>query len=94
MTDPNDNGDVDPVTLMSQAITNPPPQWPALAEHYPDLNHGLAAIDDGVNDALLSIGADDWDDGTQFGFFQGLQAELRNFGHDLNRQAQDRADQW
>ena len=87
-------GDYDDLAGMSSVIRHQRESWDRLARVWPDIAHQLAVVNDSVDDAIISIGANDWSPDDQFQHFTGLRTQVDNLGFGLNALATDWEDQW
>ncbi|MEL7209626.1 MAG: hypothetical protein AAGK32_15555, partial [Actinomycetota bacterium] len=59
---------------------------------WPDAHDQLGVIYDGVNEAVISVGADDWTERDQLEHFIGLRSGVDDLGSDLDRIAEQSED--
>jgi hypothetical protein len=62
-------------------------EWPMLRHAWPDVHAQLARLYDGLNDAVVSVGAAGWTERDQLDHFTALRDSVNDLGTDLNQLA-------
>ena len=82
-------GEFDDMAGMNWVIRRPPRTWDHLARVWPDIGDQLGVVTEGVDDAIVSIGAAGWTETEQFNHFTGLRSQLDSLAADLDSLAVD-----
>ena len=77
--------EVTDVEAMTAGLRGRGGPWPNLQRVWPDAHDQLGGIYDGVTDAVISVGADDWTERDQLEHFIDVRSQVDDLGSDLDR---------